>query len=112
MIEYYRLLEKNREFFEKAIEIAAKIGRKAEELFGSCEVYVVGSYARGEYKLSSDLDILIVSDRIPKKYNFDWYFSVVKKLTDDYRINIHLLNGKRFKEVERIYSPRIRIQTN
>ncbi len=111
MIEYYKLLEKNKEFFERVDEIAKDIARRAKEIFGSCDVYVVGSYARKEHKLSSDLDILIVSDRIPRKYSFDWYSIIVKKLTDDYRINIHLLNEKRFKEVEGVYSPRIKIQT-
>ncbi len=109
MIEYYKLLEKNIEFFEKAIEIAEKVGEKAMELFDNCEVYVVGSYARKEHKLSSDLDVLVISEDIPRKYDFDWYFRIVKKLTDDHRINLHLLNREMFKEVERLYSPRIRI---
>jgi len=104
-LEYYALLEKNKEFFEQAIDIALKIKEKARRLFGECEVYITGSYARGSYTLSSDLDILIVSDTIPEKLSFEWYSDVVKKLTDDWRVNLHLLNKERFKETERLYRP-------
>ncbi len=107
--EYYDLLERNREFFDRALEIAKEIAEKAKEMFEDCEVYVVGSFARGTHKLSSDLDILIVSDKIPEKIDFEWYSKVVKALTDDYRINIHLVNKEKFEKVEKLYSPRIRV---
>jgi len=106
-LEYYALLEKNREFFEQALDIASKIKDKARKIFGECEVYITGSYARRSYTLSSDLDVLIVSSTIPEKLSFEWYSDVVKKLTDDYRINIHLLNKRRFKETRRVYHPLI-----
>ena len=106
-LEYYALLEKNREFFEHALDIASKIKDKARRIFGECEVYITGSYARRSYTLSSDLDVLIVSSTIPKKFSFEWYSDVAKKLTDDYRVNIHLLNKKRFKETEGLYRPLI-----
>ena len=105
--EYYKMLEKNKEFFEKAFEIAKDVAKKARELFKDCEVYIVGSYAKGTHKLSSDLDILIVSDEIPEKMDFEWYSKVVKSLTDDCRINIHLVNKDKFGEVEKMYSPKI-----
>ncbi len=106
--EYYKILEKNKEFFEKAFEIAKDVAKKARELFKDCEVYIVGSYAKGTYKLSSE-DILIVSESIPEKMEFEWYSKVVKSLTDDYRINIHLVNRVKFGEVENMYSPKIRV---
>ncbi|WP_307772164.1 MULTISPECIES: nucleotidyltransferase domain-containing protein [Archaeoglobus] len=40
---------------------------KARKILGDCEVFIVGSFARGEHTLSSDLDILIVSSKIPEK---------------------------------------------
>ncbi len=107
--EYYEILEKNKKFFEKAFDIAKDIAKKAREVFDDCEVYVVGSFARGEHKLSSDLDILIVSDKIPERMDFEWFSKIVKALTDDSRINIHLLNRKKFREVDRLYSPRIKV---
>ncbi len=69
--------------------IAAEVKERAEKILGNCEVFIVGSYARGEYTLSSDLDILIVSDRIPERFSFKWYVELVRSLTDDERVNIH-----------------------
>ncbi len=65
--EYYKMLEKNKEFFERAFEIAKDVAKKAREIFKDCEVYIVGSFAKGNYKLFSDLDVLIVSENIPEK---------------------------------------------
>lgn len=98
---------KNREFFEKANEIALEIKDKAKKIFGDCKVYITGSYARGEHTLSSDLDILIVSERVPEKMSFEYYKGVVKELTDDYRINIHILGKKKFEELRGLYEPLI-----
>lgn len=107
--EYYEILEKNREFFKEAFEIAKDIAEKAKKMFKDCEVFIIGSFARGDHKLSSDLDILIVSDEIPDKIDFEFYSRIVKALTDDPRVNIHLLNRRRLKEVDKIYSPRIKV---
>ncbi|RLI73070.1 nucleotidyltransferase domain-containing protein [Archaeoglobales archaeon] len=109
MTEYYKLIEKNIKMFERAIEIAKSIKNEALELFEDCDVFIIGSYAKGEHKLSSDLDILITSEKIPEKINFEWYSSTVKKLTNDTRINIHLLNKDKFEEYKKLYSPMIQV---
>ena len=108
--KYFEILKKNKDLFEKAEEVARNIKRKAKELFEDSEVYIVGSYARGDFTLSSDLDILIVSDKIPEKLDFEWYCAVVKKLTDDNRVNVHLINKRKFMELERLYLPRIPVK--
>ncbi|RLI75883.1 nucleotidyltransferase domain-containing protein [Archaeoglobales archaeon] len=105
--KYYRILKRNRELFNGAFEIAAKIKSRAEGVFKDCKVYIVGSFARNSYTLSSDLDILIVSDEVPEKFEFEWYSKIVKMLTDDERVNIHLWNRGKFKNVEKLYCPRI-----
>ena len=109
MINYFKLLEKNKELFENATNIAKEIAIKARELFKDCEVYIIGSYAKKNHTLSSDLDILITSTKIPEKINFQWYCEVVKTLTKDHRINIHLLNKKKLKNYKKIYTPMIKI---
>jgi len=43
------------------------------------------------------------------KIKFEWYCNVVKELTDDPRINLHIVNKEGFKELEKIYFPRIKI---
>jgi len=105
MRRYFEILQRNEEFFKRAEDIAKEIKEIAIRMLGSCEIYIVGSYARGEHTLSSDLDILIVSDAIPERYSFEWYVSMVRKLTDDPRVNIHLLNPKRLQELEALYRP-------
>ena len=105
MRRYFEILKRNEEFFEKAEIIAREIKRRANEILGDCKVYIVGSYARREYTLSSDLDILIVSDSIPERYSFEWYSSVVKRLTDDPRVNVHLLNPRRLRKLAALYRP-------
>lgn len=107
MFEYYKMLEKNKEMFDNALSIAKEIKNRARKIFADCEVYIVGSYVKGTHTLSSDLDVLIVSDDIPEKMDFEWYRDTVKNLTDDHRINIHLLNKKKFKDLEKMYSPRL-----
>ena len=107
--EYYEMLEKNEELFRRAKDVAREIKERASKIFGDCEVYLVGSYARGDYTLSSDLDVLVVSNKIPEKIDFEWYCDIVRRLTDDDRINIHLMNRGKFKEVQGFYSPRLPI---
>lgn len=109
MVRYYEMLRENEDFFRNAKRIAAEVRERAEKILGDCEVFIVGSYARGEHTLSSDLDILIVSDRIPERFSFEWYAGFVKALTDDDRVNIHPVCKKRFGDVEKAYTPRIRV---
>ena len=109
LIDYFRMLEKNKGFFDNAMDVAKQVGKKAKEIFGDCQVFVTGSFAEGRHRLSSDLDILVISEEIPEKLDFEWYCRVVKSLTDDCRINIHLVNKRKFREVERLYWPRIEV---
>ncbi|MDK2795724.1 MAG: uncharacterized protein PWQ58_923 [Archaeoglobaceae archaeon] len=108
-LDYYRRLRKNEEFFAKAYEIAKEIKKRAKEVFGDCDVFIVGSFAQGEHTLSSDLDLLIVSSKIPSRLKFEEYSKFVKLLTNDDRVNIHLLSKESFEEVKKFYEPRIEI---
>jgi predicted nucleotidyltransferase len=108
---YYRKLEKNKEFFSRINDIAKEIEKKAKEIFEDAEVYITGSYARGEHTLSSDLDILIVSEEIPEKFTFEWYRDVIFRLTDDLRVNVHLLNRRKLSKLKKLYSPMIPVSS-
>lgn len=109
MKRYFEILQRNDEFFRRAEDIAREVKKRAHEILGDCEVYIVGSYARGEHTLSSDLDILVVSDAIPERYSLEWYVSMVRNITDDPRVNVHLLNPKRIRELKALYRPMIRV---
>ncbi len=103
------MLKEKERIFENAFSLAGEIKRKAEEILGECEVYITGSFAEGRHNLSSDLDILIVSERIPERFSFDWYADFVKSLTDNSWINIHPVNRQKFKEVGRYYGKIIEV---
>jgi len=45
---------------------AKRVAEAARTLLGTCEVYVFGSVVKGQATGASDVDILIVSDKIPK----------------------------------------------
>ena len=68
---YYEMLDKNVEFFRNAFRLAKEVKERARKIFDDCEVFIVGSFARGEHTLSSDLDVLIVSEKIPEKFDFN-----------------------------------------
>ena len=99
-----------RNYFEKYREYVKVIKRKAVNLLGHVNVYVFGSVVEGDYTLSSDIDVLIVSEKVPKKLSsraritveilkeigifspfeihlvtpdeFDWYKCFIKKLEE------------------------------
>lgn len=106
---YFEKLEERNKLFRRALEIAREIGERAEKLLGECEVYIVGSFARGEQKLSSDLDILIVSQGIPDKLEFEWYYRMVKRLSGYDGVNIHLLSPSSFKKFNNMYKERLKV---
>lgn len=106
---YFRMLNERSELFKRAFEIAERVGERAKELFGVCEVYLIGSFARGEHKLSSDLDILLVVPGVPDKLDFDWYMMILKELSCGEEVNLHILNPEAFKKSKGIYRNRIRV---
>ncbi|MEM5830180.1 MAG: nucleotidyltransferase domain-containing protein [Candidatus Aenigmatarchaeota archaeon] len=110
MIEkYYKSLEENKKFFENALNIAKEIKEKARKIFKNYKVYIGGSFARGEHKLNSDLDIIIVSKEIPKKMSFDEYFKIISNICEDERVNIHLLNESFFEKNKKFYKKLIEV---
>ena len=44
-----------------------EIADAAKELIPEAEVYIIGSVARGDYVAGSDVDILVISRKIPEK---------------------------------------------
>jgi len=59
--EEYRALENYR-------EVAEEVKRIVLELDPQAEVYVFGSVVRGLYTAASDIDILVITRNIDKKY--------------------------------------------
>ena len=59
--------KRRREIFERLDEYLKKIVETVKKLDSNAEVYLLGSVAEGKYLLSSDIDILVVSDLHPGK---------------------------------------------
>lgn len=48
-------------------EALSWLAKKLEETYGSVEVYLFGSFARGDWLEDSDVDIIVVSDKFEGK---------------------------------------------
>lgn len=79
-----------------------KIAKKAKKLLGkNTHVYVFGSYVEGNFhEFLSDVDVLIVSDKVTKFKNMFKRASIVSKLRKGikagYIFEIHLVTPKEF----------------
>ena len=58
---------KRREVFENLNEYLAKIKKVVKNIDPQAEIYLFGSVAEGNYILSSDIDILIITDKPREK---------------------------------------------
>ncbi|UXD21296.1 DNA polymerase III subunit beta [Ignicoccus pacificus DSM 13166] len=96
-------------------EVAKKIAEAAKEVLGDTEVYVVGGIAEGRFTAASDLDILIVSDKVPSTSKKIWLKVEIREkafqkgVPLDYPLNLHMYNKKDFKEVKEYYKKMIRV---
>lgn len=75
-----------------------RIAEAAKRVLGDCEVYVFGSIVEEKATGGSDVDILIVSDKIPDKLGERWKLKA--KIEEEARLplyhpyEIHLVNRK------------------
>lgn len=60
-----KLLEERRRQREKAIKLAQECVDKLSEVLTLVSAVLYGSFARGDFNLSSDIDVLIISDSLP-----------------------------------------------
>lgn len=61
-------------------EIAAHVKAIVRKMDPEARVYVFGSVVKGEYTAASDIDVLVVTERIEKKY--DLMIAMYKALPD------------------------------
>ena len=98
------------ELLKKYKEHLPKIVKKCEEVLGSCEIYVFGSIL-DEFTGGSDVDLLIVSDKVPKslKERAKILAKIEEELPLYHPFEFHLVDKKGFefyrkqsKKMERI----------
>jgi len=80
---------------------ANSIGKAAKNLLGECETYVFGSVVEGKATGGSDVDILIVSDKIPEnsrgRGNLKAKIEEMAGLPLSHPFEIHLANKHDFE---------------
>jgi len=50
------------------MEVASEVKKVVLEVDPEAEVYVFGSVVRGDYTAASDIDILVVTEKVDRKY--------------------------------------------
>ncbi|MBS7610422.1 nucleotidyltransferase domain-containing protein [Candidatus Bathyarchaeota archaeon] len=79
---------------EEIVREIERCVRKFHESLGLCKVILFGSYARGNYTVASDIDILIVYD--DKKCNENEIRKTLMKNIKLPRVELHILSIESF----------------
>ncbi len=107
------------ELWKERIEIARKyrewlpiIAAAVQEVLGEAEIYVFGSVAEGRAVLSSDIDILIVTDRkevAKRKKRVEFIAKIEEKagLPFIHPFEFHLMTEDEFKEWVEVFRPKL-----
>ena len=66
MSEIFEVGAERRRMIEEWRYYVGKIARACKELLRDCEVYVFGSVVEGKWTGGSDVDVLVVSDEVPR----------------------------------------------
>ena len=91
-----KVVNDEKKYFENYIDYAKKIKEIAEREVGGVKVMVFGSVVEGRATPKSDIDILIVSDRIPKDIRSRIRTKILKEIGLFSPFEIHIVNRKEF----------------
>jgi predicted nucleotidyltransferase len=64
----YKALKRREKEREEAIQIASDYAQRLEKAIGSLTGVLYGSFARGDFNLGSDIDVLIISNSLPEGF--------------------------------------------
>jgi len=69
-LNLYKLMfdraKKKQKYFKNYIRYAKIISQRAKRILNDAEVIIFGSIVKGNYSIESDIDILIISKKIPE----------------------------------------------
>ena len=82
------IIAERKKYFENVDHYLQIIKREVTEIFPDAKVYLFGSVIRGDYKIYSDVDVMIVSDRAPEN------------ISEQSKIKVHLL-----REIGDLFAP-------
>lgn len=75
--------------------VAKRVKEIAQNILGKADVYVFGSVVEGEFTASSDIDILIVVDKVNSKEIYKLK-TIIYKLIDA-PIELHVISSREFE---------------
>ncbi|MCE4604427.1 MAG: nucleotidyltransferase domain-containing protein [Aeropyrum sp.] len=95
-MKFVRIPERRIEEWWKGLETARRYSLKLKEALGRVSVLLHGSYARGDFNLWSDIDLIVVSERFEGLRPLDRY-----ELLPDYppRVEPLLVTPQEFEEM-------------
>ena len=100
LVDALKDYQKRRSIYLKRINFFLKlIKNRAKKLLGkNTKVFLFGSYLKGTFKLTSDVDILIVSNKVPEDpYEMTKIkVEIIKDFKPGHPFEIHLTNYKNF----------------
>lgn len=93
---YIEYSKRVRDVLENPLGLLAGIKNDILRYVQDAKVYLFGSVAQGKYTLSSDIDILVVSDRL-EGIDKDAIKAYVKMRYIDYPIELHMISRREFE---------------
>jgi len=97
-------------------EYALKVAKAAEDILGDVRVYVIGGVAEGRTTVFSDIDILIVAEKIPRDKK-RLYVEILERAIDAYGlpwdapVELHIVEERDVERYRKCLGKRIEIET-
>ena len=97
-------------------EYALKVAKAAEDILGDVRVYVIGGVAEGRTTVLSDIDILIVAEKIPRDKK-RLYVEILERAINSYGlpwdapVELHIVGEKDAERYMKCLGKRVEIET-
>jgi predicted nucleotidyltransferase len=89
--------KENEKYFKESEKYVKKIKRKAKEILKGARVFLFDSIVRGDFLLSSDIDVLVVSDNFKESERGKIISQLLNEVGFFSPFQIHLVKTKDFK---------------
>lgn len=91
--------EEKRKYFENYLYYCQKIKEAAEKVLGSVRVLVFGSIVRGDWGPNSDIDVLIISDKLSENWeeNRIYKLQIKREAGISFPFQLHLVRPEEYE---------------
>jgi len=104
-------VERRKWYFENLDRMAEIIRGVLAKYFREYEIYLFGSVAEGDYTMASDIDILIVSNEMPKQASkrSEIAAKIYEAIGLDAPVELHMANFEEFQWYRRFMRKYVRL---